>query len=212
MALPRVSMVDFLIQKGYLKKEQLDEANKVKDQSKSADIGKVLVELGMVGEREVLMAKAQEMGYAFVDLDRVNVESSAINVVREQIVKNNNVLPVKKQDNTLYVAMSNPNNLHAIDAVSLASGCRVVPVLAVPGAIETRSRSITGAPARQTQPHPRTEPPQLALPQTRISTPISAVRSPKPVSNKAKPIRRSRTMATPKRWPSRLRSSSLRML
>lgn len=137
-------MVQFLMQKGYLKQEQLDEANKVKEQSKSTDIGKVLVELGMVGEREVLMAKAQEMGYAFVDLDRINIESSALNVVREQIVKNNNVLPVKKQDNTLYVAMSNPQNLQAIDAVSLASGCRVIPVLAVPGAIEDAIKKYYG--------------------------------------------------------------------
>src|SRR5579862_7391516 len=144
MALPRVSMVQFLVQKGYLKPEQLEEANKVKDQSPGTDLGKVLVQLGMVGEREVLQAKAQEMGYAFVDLDRVNVESSAINVVREQVVKANNVLPVKKQDNTLYVAMSNPSNLHAIDSVALASGCRVVPVLAVPGAIEDAIKKYYG--------------------------------------------------------------------
>jgi type IV pilus assembly protein PilB len=144
MALPRVSMVQFLVQKGYLKQEQLDEANKVKDQSKATDIGKVLVELGMVGEREVLMAKAQEMGYAFVDLDRVTIESSALNVVREQIAKSNNVIPVKKQDNTLYVAMTNPNNLQALDSVSVASGCRVVPVLAVPGAIEDAIKKYYG--------------------------------------------------------------------
>src|SRR3954471_22197335 len=144
MALPRVSMVQFLMQKGYLKQEQLDEANKVKEQTKATDIGKVLVQLGMVGEREVLQAKAQELGYAFVDLDRVTIESSALNVVREQIVKNNNVIPVKKQDNTLYVAMTNPGNLQAIDAVSLASGCRVVPVLAVPGAIEDAIKKYYG--------------------------------------------------------------------
>src|SRR5579862_400141 len=144
MALPRVSMVQFLVQKGYLKPEQLEEANKVKDQSPGTDLGKVLVQLGMVGEREVLQAKAQEMGYAFVDLDRVQIDSSAINVVREQIVKSNNVIPVKKQDNTLYVAMSNPTNLQAIDSVSLASGCRVVPVLAVPGAIEDAIKKYYG--------------------------------------------------------------------
>src|SRR4051812_44610585 len=106
MALPRKSMVQFLLDKGFVKPDQVDEANKVQEQTKEADMGKVLIQLGMVGEREVLQAKAQEMGYAFVDLDRVNIESSAINVVREQIVKANNVIPVKKQDNTLYVAMT----------------------------------------------------------------------------------------------------------
>ncbi|HVT13933.1 MAG TPA: GspE/PulE family protein [Fimbriimonadaceae bacterium] len=127
-----------------MKPDQLEEANKVKEQTKATDLGKVFVQLGMVGEREVLMAKAQEMGYAFVDLDRITIESNALNVVREQIVKSNNVIPVKKQDNTLYVAMSNPTNLQAIDSVSLASGCRVVPVIAVPGAIEDAIKKYYG--------------------------------------------------------------------
>ena len=83
MALPRVSMVQFLMQKGYLKPEQLEEANKVKEQTKAADLGKVLIQLGMVGEREVLQAKAQEMGYAFVDLDRI-VETMRVPVPPDQ--------------------------------------------------------------------------------------------------------------------------------
>src|SRR5687768_18142631 len=52
--------------------------------------------LNMVGEREVLQAKAQEMGYGFVDLDRIQIDSSAINVVPERLVKQHTALPVKK--------------------------------------------------------------------------------------------------------------------
>lgn len=152
MALPRKSMVQFLMDKGFLKPEQLAEANKVKEQTNATDIGKVLVQLGMVGEREVLAAQAQEGGYAFVDLDRIQIDSSAINVVREQVVKANNVIPVKKQDNTIYVAMTNPNNLQAIDAVQLASGCRVVPVIAVPGAIEDAIKKYYGGTGAENTP------------------------------------------------------------
>src|SRR5688572_27552658 len=111
MALPRVSMVQFLMQKGFLKQDQLDQANKVQTQTKNPDLGRVLVELGFVGEREVLQAKAQEVGVAFADLDRVNIDSSAINIVPERIAKNHSVIPVKKQDNVLYLAMANQNNL-----------------------------------------------------------------------------------------------------
>jgi type IV pilus assembly protein PilB len=136
MALPRVSMVQFLQQKGYLKPEQLDEAVKVQQQTKEPDLGRVLISLGMVGEREVLQAKAQEMGLAFVDLDRVNIESSALNVVPERIAKAHSVIPVKKDGQTLYLAMANDKNILALDDVKMASGCRVIPVLAVPGAIE----------------------------------------------------------------------------
>jgi type IV pilus assembly protein PilB len=60
--------------------------------------------------------------------------------VPERVAKSHNVIPVKKQDNTLYLAMSNTNNLQAIDDVTMASGCRVVPVMAVPGAIDDALR------------------------------------------------------------------------
>lgn len=136
MALPRVPMVQWLKDNGFLKEEQLVEAQKVQQQSGQVDLGKILVQLGYVGEREVLRAKAQEMGIGFVDLDRQQIDSSALNVVREQVCKTYGVIPVKKDGNNLYVAMADVNNIPAQDAVRLASGCRVIPVLALTAAIE----------------------------------------------------------------------------
>src|SRR5579864_60192 len=140
MALPRKPMLQYLEEKGYLKSEQREEALKVQTQTNETDIGKVLVQLGMVGEREVLQAKAQERGVGFVDLDRITIESNAINAVPERIVKSHNVIPVKKDPDVLYLAMTNPDNIQASDDVRMASGMRVVPVLAVPGAIEDAIR------------------------------------------------------------------------
>ena len=136
MALPRISMEQYLLQKGFLKPEQHEEAKKVAQQT-GQPLDRVLISLNFVGEREVLQAKAQEMGYGFVDLDRIpTIESGAINVVPERIVKAHNAIPVKKDGNTLYVAMTNPGNIVALDDIKIASGLRVVPVLAVPAAIE----------------------------------------------------------------------------
>ncbi|MFN3728800.1 MAG: GspE/PulE family protein [Fimbriimonadaceae bacterium] len=139
MAVPRLPMEQFLVQKGYLKAEQLADAQKVQQQTKK-ELGRVLVDLGMVGEREVIEAKAQEAGIPFVNLDSINIESSALNIVPERIAKAHNVIPVRKQDNTLYLAMADTINIEAQDQVRMASGCRVVPVLAVPGAIEDAIR------------------------------------------------------------------------
>jgi len=133
-------MVQYLVQGGFLKQDQLTEAQRVQQQTRNPDFGRVLIDLGFVGEREVLKAKAQEMGIGFVDLDRITIESGALNVVPERILKHHSVVPVKKLDNTLYLAMSNVGNLQAIDDVQINSGCRVVPVLAVPGAIEDALR------------------------------------------------------------------------
>ncbi len=137
-------MVQFLLQKGYLKPEQLEEAQKVQQQTGQTDISKVLISLNMVGEREVLQAKAQEMGYAFADLDRVNIDSSAINVVPERLVKAHSVIPVRKDGSNLWLAMSNPSNIMALDDIKMASGCRVIPVLSLPGAIEDAIKKYYG--------------------------------------------------------------------
>lgn len=136
MALPRVPFTKFLLDKGFINNDQLDQAKKVQEQTKQPNLGKVLIDLGFAGEREVLSAQAQEAGLPFADLDNVPVDRSAINVVPERYVKLHSVYPVKKEGITLFLAMQNPNNLQAIDDVQLASGCRVKPVIAVPGAIE----------------------------------------------------------------------------
>ena len=137
-------MVQWLLQKGFLKQEQLSEAQKVQQQTKAPDIGKVLTELGFVGEREVMQARAQEAGIPFVDLDRITIESSALNVVGERIVKNHTVIPVKKEGNQLWLAMGNINNIQAQDDVRMSSGLRVLPVMALPAAIEDSIRKYYG--------------------------------------------------------------------
>jgi len=136
-------MVQFLLQKGFLKQDQFEEAQKVQQQT-GQDISRVLVSLNMVGEREVLMAKAQEMGMGFVDLDRITVDSSAINVVPERLVKAHSAIPVKKDGQTLWVAMASPSNIVALDDIKIASGCRVIPVMAVPGAIDDAIKKYYG--------------------------------------------------------------------
>jgi type IV pilus assembly protein PilB len=136
MALPRMKWTEFLVSKNLLKPEQLEEATKVAQQT-NQPLEKALVKLNFVGEREVAGAKAQEGGYAFVDLDRVTVESSALNVLPDRIARNRNVVPVKKDGNMLYVAMANPADVVALDDIKMATGgLRVVPVVALAAAIE----------------------------------------------------------------------------
>jgi type IV pilus assembly protein PilB len=158
MALPRKPMVQFLVEKGYLKPEQLTEAQKVQQQTGQKDLAGILVSLNMVGEREVAMARAQELGMGFVDLDRTQIDSSAINVVPERTVKAHNAVPVKKEGNQLWVAMTNPGNIMAIDDIKMVSGLRVIPVMALQGAIEDAIKKYYGGGAVAKEATPTAEP------------------------------------------------------
>jgi type IV pilus assembly protein PilB len=139
------SMGDYMLEKGYISPAQLEEARKVQ-QNTRGDLAKIMIDLG-VSPRDVYEAKAQEIQVHFVDLSVFKPEPSAINVVPEHIAKRHNVVPVKKEGNTLYVAMADINNLNAVDDLRLVSRCQVRPVLAVPEHIEDTINRLYGGSA-----------------------------------------------------------------
>lgn len=135
MAMTRKTMGEYLLEKGLIKREQLEDALKIQ-QATGKPLEQILVDQTIVSERDAYEAKAYELGMPFVDLDRVTPEPSAINVVKEHIAKRYNVIPVKKEGNILYLATADPNNVMAIDDVRVNSRCVVRQVLAAPGAIQ----------------------------------------------------------------------------
>ncbi|MCS7065249.1 MAG: ATPase, T2SS/T4P/T4SS family [Fimbriimonadales bacterium] len=146
MAMTRKSMGEYLIEKGLITREQLEDALRIQ-QTTGKDLAQILVDQAVVSERDAYEAKAYEMGMPFVDLDRTTPDPSAVNVVKEHIAKRYNVMPVRKEGNILYLAMADPNNVMAIDDVRVNSRCVVRPVLAAPGAIEDAIRRAYGGSA-----------------------------------------------------------------
>ena len=134
MAMARKSLGDYMVEKNYIGREQLEEARKAQ-QSTRGDLAKIMIDMG-INARDVYEAKAQEMGLPFVDLSVYKPDASAINVVPEHVAKRLNVLPVRKDGNTLFVAMTDTNNITANDDLRLVSRCVIRPVIAVPSQIE----------------------------------------------------------------------------
>jgi type IV pilus assembly protein PilB len=146
MAMTRRTAGEYLLEKGLITQEQLEDARRIQ-QSTGKELIQILLDQALVSERDAYEAKAFELGMPFVDLDRVQPEPSAINVVKEHIAKRYNVIPVKKEGNILYLAMADPSNVMAIDDVRVNSRCVVRPVIAAPGAIEDAIRKVYGGSA-----------------------------------------------------------------
>ncbi len=139
MVMAKKSMGDYLVEGGYITAEQLKQAQDAQRTAKG-DLGKILVDLGYVGEQDVAKARAQELGIPFVDLTRYQIDSGAINVVPEHIARRHNVIPIKKEDRVLTVAMSDVNNPYAADDLRLVSRCTIRAALAAPSDIEDAIR------------------------------------------------------------------------
>ena len=147
MAMTRRTAGEYLLEKGLITQEQLEDARRIQ-QSTGKELIQIFLDQALVSERDAYEAKAFEMGMPFVDLDRVQPEPSALNVVKEHIAKRYNVIPVKKDGSILYLAMADPSNVVAIDDVRVNSRCNTVrPVIAAPGAIEDAIRKAYGGSA-----------------------------------------------------------------
>jgi len=121
---------DRLIELGLITIEQLWEAMRV--QSKTGEVlGKVLIKLGMVSDEVI----NEILGIPVVSVS-TDIDVELIKYVPEQLIRKYRVIPVRRQDNKITVAMSDPSNIVAIDDLRLILGCEIEPIKAGEGEIE----------------------------------------------------------------------------
>lgn len=118
----------------------LRELLKQRGQSEEAIEAEIRRQMGWVAanfveEREALIAKAHALGFGFVDLDRVEANREAVLSAPPELLRFHQIAPVKKDGLCLYVAMSDPAAIPAIEAIRAASGCRIIPIVATSRAI-----------------------------------------------------------------------------
>ncbi|MCS7310222.1 MAG: ATPase, T2SS/T4P/T4SS family [Armatimonadota bacterium] len=155
MATVRKSLGEYLVERGYVTREQLEQAQKIQ-RSSGGDLGRILVDNQWATMAQVAEARAQELGVPYVDLNTTTIDPSAVNVVPERIARQHKVVPILKDGNVLHVAMADINNVLAFDDLRLVSRCTIRPVLAAPDAIEEAInrayQSVVGKPAEQEAP------------------------------------------------------------
>ncbi|HET6384782.1 MAG TPA: ATPase, T2SS/T4P/T4SS family [Armatimonadota bacterium] len=139
MGQARKTVGQILVEQGIITQEQFAKAGAVQRQT-NQPWDAVIVDLGFAQARQVAEAKARQMNVPFVDLTKVAPSEEAIGYVKSHIAQRHNVIPIRKQDNKLWVAMQNPNDVQAIDDIAGTSGLTVQPVLALADDIEDALR------------------------------------------------------------------------
>jgi type IV pilus assembly protein PilB len=117
-----------LVMDGFLEES---EAFKAYDaaQKKRTHFVTYLVENKILKSRNIAWAGAQEFGVPLFDLDVMDLESTPINLVSEKLIRQHHALPLFKRGNRLYIAVSDPTNLAAIDEFKFHTGINTEAVL-----------------------------------------------------------------------------------
>ncbi|MCX6598624.1 MAG: ATPase, T2SS/T4P/T4SS family, partial [Acidobacteria bacterium] len=123
-----------LIAKGLLTAEDLGRGLELQRERPGDKIGRILVDLGFVAQRDVLVALSEQLSLPLVSLTDAAPE---VDGLTERYLGTAKAIPYALDEDTLTLtlAMADPMDFETIAAVRLATGFRVTPVIAAEGEI-----------------------------------------------------------------------------
>ncbi len=128
MALRRIGQI--LVDLGFLTEEQVDIVLEEQQHRPGELFGRIAVELGFCTQEQVAQALAEQMGLPLVRLRDMTIPPEVLSQVTEPMAQLYRIIPVAFKDNTLTVAMCEPQKLSVIDELRSFLGYEIRPVVA----------------------------------------------------------------------------------
>ncbi len=139
---------DLLIERQLVTQSQLAEA--LLQQSVSGQrLGSLLVDLGALDDLDLARALSAHFGLPLADLRQDEPDEDAIALVPEGMARGYTAIPMRRSEaGGLEVAMANPTDREAVEAMAGAAGVRVIALVAPPSdirrAIDKSYRALVG--------------------------------------------------------------------
>ncbi len=108
-----------------------DAAIKASDEARKLGMPFVtyLVQNGLAEARSIATTASEEFGVPLIDLSSMDLEMIPKNLVKESLIRKHNALPLVRRGVRLFVAVSDPTNLQALDEIKFHTGVNTEPIL-----------------------------------------------------------------------------------
>ena len=120
---------DVLLEQGLVTSDQLTFASQ-EEANTGKSAWKVLLEGGVLTERDLVRARALQIGLRFFDTRNDPPSAEAMDAVPEDVARRQLLLPMRVENGTLVVAMAEPTNRSAVDELQTITGRTVAPAAA----------------------------------------------------------------------------------
>jgi type IV pilus assembly protein PilB len=88
-----------------------------------------LVENKLVASKDIALAASQEFGVPVLDINAMEIDIDIIKLVKDDLIRKHHSLPIFKRGKRLYIAVSDPTNLQALDEIKFATGTNTEAIL-----------------------------------------------------------------------------------
>src|SRR5688500_1277569 len=121
---------EFLVERKVLSRDAL-EAMLDREAHEGVPLSKLLINEGLVGEKDLVAAVAHQVGIRFVDLAQTPVHPTVDRLVPADLARKYLAIAVELDGADLVVAMVDPSNREALAALEAATGWPIRPAIAV---------------------------------------------------------------------------------
>ncbi len=135
---------EILIARHLISEEDLDKGLQLQSQ-RNEKLGRLLVELGFVSEKDVLEALEQQLGIPLLEPHQIPEVPLDLESFSPRFMRQTRCLPVARQDRELTVAMADPLDQATLESIQLFSGFEVKPLLAPEAEILDAVEKLYGA-------------------------------------------------------------------
>jgi type IV pilus assembly protein PilB len=125
-----------LVREGLVSEEDLKSAT-LRAKREGVPLGTVLTQSGLITEDEFLRYIGEKTPLPSVDLRNYTIDRAVLDLIPEKIARRYNIIPLFKIEDVLTVAMSDPQDIIAIDQISALVKCKTESVMASKQGIET---------------------------------------------------------------------------
>jgi type IV pilus assembly protein PilB len=140
-----------LVQDGIVTEEVVVQAAEAARKAKEPLVS-YLVDNEMADARAIAVAASHEFGVPLLDIDAIDIDIDTVRAVDAKLLTKHRVLPLVKRGKRLFLGISDPTNLQAIDDVQFQTSLRIDPVVVEEGklmerinkAIEAADTSMSG--------------------------------------------------------------------
>lgn len=130
----KIRLGEALVLTNTITEEQLEQAL-AEQKNSGRRLGEILMDQGLVTEDTMAQVLSAQLGYPIVDLQGIDIAPDIKALIPSSVLKKNRILPIEYAENNmniLRVVMADPQDMDAMDDVSIITGCQVEPLIATP--------------------------------------------------------------------------------
>ncbi|KGX88051.1 GspE/PulE family protein [Pontibacillus marinus] len=123
----RKRLGDLLKEAGLLTEEQIEET--IQSKKSGQKLGDALLEKGFITEQQLIEVLEFQLGIPHISLYRYPIDTNLMTMVSKDFARRNILIPLKKEEDELVVAMNDPMDYYAIDDLQISTGFQISPVI-----------------------------------------------------------------------------------